>query len=1107
MNGRRLILLLSLSLLACSPAYALRESRSMSSPDISADGSTIYFSCWGDIWTAPRDGSSPARRLNDNLAYDTRPILSPDGSTIAFNSLRFGNWDIFTMPAEGGAATRLSWNSTDDYLADWRPDGQALLEFARFDQLWDLAMWEQPLDGTDARRVSNEDHDGHTFCSYLGDADHLVYCREPGSWSRKNYHGTYAYDLYRYDRSTGVHRRLTDYDGKDCWPQSSPDGNSIYFVSDRDGNENLWVMNADGSGLRQLTTLKKNGPRWPRISNDGDEIIYEKMGQLFVLSTAGGIPERIRVSFADDPAHEMLDEKTFNADISEYKLSPNGNYFALVVSGDIYILKNPDTYKEDEKPDQDLSQAHHVVDTVGREREIDWLPDGQRLVYLSDREGQYDVYTLDLQTMQETRLTNTPGDEVGVDASPVDNKILWYRDKLNLVQYDLDSAEESVLYHGRIFGITGGLGYEWSPDGKWISFVENYYDGVDNAFIMNLEDRRPINISRSPESNGVPQWSPDGKWLAFQEGEGFGEVYMPYYPGLSAGSDVMLIELDPEQDTYDVELLFPKDQPEPEPVETAGEDESGESADGETVADKKDKTEKQDKKDGKDKDKDKDKVPDVVIKLDRIDERAFAIRRNEGGARSPLFSRDGKFLLYATQHDGDVEWWTYDIDKKDIARLSSGRSGSPQFTQDGKRLYMLEGGRITYMDMKDSKSTGGGSVATSCDQVIDRYQRWDQMLVEGWRALKDYFYDPDMMGVDWDDVLARYRPRVREIGTYYEFYTLYREMIDELGASHMGYNVSGSEQVAPSENTAEFGVLYDDGFAGPGWRIAAVITDSPADRDGSRLYPGDVILAVDEEEIGAASNRARMLNNRSGEPLRLRLANGPAALAALPADAGESREVLIKPTSTGALRGLRYYDWVRDNRARVDEASGGRIAYQHIRGMNMSSLQQFRRELYADSNSKDALIIDVRFNGGGSTSVEIMEMLTRQAAYWRQLPGADRKEAARQLLWEGPIVVLVNPHSYSNAEIFAHIMKDHHIATIVGETTGGNVISTSAYGLVDGSVLRMPGYLNMKYDGTDMEGNGCVPDIMVPIDPMQLEKGIDNQLEAAISFLEEQIGN
>ncbi|MEZ5337356.1 MAG: S41 family peptidase [bacterium] len=1103
MKTCRMLVIAALYLCIAGPASAEREARSMSRPEISPDGRTVFFSCWGDIWSAPRDGSAPARRLSANVAYDTGPLLSPDGRTIAFNSDRFGNWDIFTMPVEGGPPTRLTWDSTSDYLTDWNPDGSGLLEFAVYEQLWDLSMFEVPLDGSTAQRVSNEDHDGHVFGRYLGDTGRIVYCREPGSWSRKNYHGTYAYDIYMYDPASGKHTQLTDYDGKDCWPQPSPDGSLIYFVSDRDGHENLWVMNADGSGLRQLTELRKNGPRWPRLSADGDEIIYEKMGQLYVIPAAGGSPERISVSFADDPLREMVEERTFRGDVSEYRLSPNGNYFALVVSGDIYILKNPDSYKDEEKPDQDLSQAFHVVETAAREMSIDWLPDSKHLVYLSDRAEQFDVYMLDLETLEETQLTDTPGDESGPDASPAGNQVMWYSDKFSLMLHDVDSGSQQVVHSGRIFGITGGLGFEWSPDGKWISFVEGYYDGVDNAFIMNLEDREPINISRSPEGNSTPQWSPDGKWLAFGEGEGYGEVYMPYYPGLSAGSEVMLIELNPEQEEYDLELLFEEDMPEPEPIEqAAGED--GKAADDDRPA-----ADREADKGGKEKKEDKDKdgkdIPEVVIKLDRIDERAYPIRRNEGGARSPLFAPDGSFLIYSTRHDGEVEWWTYELEKREIARLDSGRKASPQFTKDGKRLYFSEGGNISYMDLRGSKSSGGGRVASSCTQTIDQYERWDQMLVEGWRALKNYFYDPEMMGVDWDDVLKRYRPRVREIGTYTEFGTLYREMIDELGASHMGYTVRGNEREAPADSTASLAVKYDDGFSGPGWRVLDVLTDGPADRDGSRLYPGDVILSINGETISAASNRARLLNNLSGEPLRLEVRNGDAALSALGADAAETRTVDLKPI--GGARGLAYQDWVRDNRSTVEGESGGRIAYQHIRGMNLSSLVQFRKELYADSFDKDALIIDVRFNGGGSTSVEIMEMLTRQAAYWRQLPGAERREAARQLMWEGPIVVLINPHSYSNAEIFAHIMKDHKIATVIGETTGGNVISTGGYGLVDGSFLRMPGYLNMKYDGTDMEGNGCVPDIMVPIDPEQLANGVDNQLEAAISFLLDEIGN
>jgi tricorn protease len=403
-------------------------------------------------------------------------------------------------------------------------------------------------------------------------------------------------------------------------------------------------------------------------------------------------------------------------------------------------------------------------------------------------------------------------------------------------------------------------------------------------------------------------------------------------------------------------------------------------------------------------------------------------------------------------------------------------------------------------------------VPTSTRVSYEQHQVWDQVLVEGWRYLREYFYDPTMNNTDWPAVLARYRSRIPQIGTKDEFGRLYREMLGELGRSHLGYFAFGTHREAPPEITASFGVLLSDDYPGPGWHVRRVLRDGPADIGGSRLYSGDVIIAINDKTIEASASRDQLLRNLHDFPVMLRVKSGAAAKEAIKLDDPEAeitdeRDVPIQPMPAAGLYTLQYRDWVEQNRAKVTELSANRIGYQHIESMNLESLIRFRSELLTDSYDKDALIIDVRFNGGGFTSVAVLEVLKRQAAYKRFRRETGEYSYARQQVWDGPVVLLINAHSFSNAEILAHVFKDLNIATLIGETTGGNVISTGGVQLMDGSFVRLPSTGNARLDGSDMEGQGAVPDIAVDIDPYLLTLGRDNQIETAVSFLLEQLGS
>ena len=1148
------VVLIALLLLPCARASALREGHLLGFPAISADGQTVYFTCWGDVWSAPRDGSAPATRLTDNVAYDGRPIPSPDGKSLLFVSDRFGNYDLFAMPSAGGEAQRLTWDSTTDYPYDWSSDGSSVLEYAVRQDLWGNCLYEVPVNGGAPRRITGPDQQDEVFGSYLGGGGAVVFARGAGDWVRKHYRGSATYELWTFDPQGNTYKQLTKNDCNDLWPQSSPDGRTLYFVSDRDGTYNLWRMDPRSGECVQVTHFEGDGVRWPRLSADGDEIIFEVFGELYVLPLNRPRPEKVRITFADDPKHEMAVSADMGNNISEYALSLNGRYFAVIVMGDLYILKNPESYPPDKKPDQDLSRTVAVVQSPGREMQPAWSPDSLKLTYISDREGQFDVYVYDMVTKQETRVTESASDEWWPTFSPAamhdadQQYLLYYSGNRRLALNDLKTNKEETLAEGQLRDGPWALGYEWSPDGKWVAFVEDTPDYAAEVYLINIEQRKRIDVSFTPDWDTGPLWSKDGKWLAFTH----------YGP---EGGDAMLLELSPKVETYDTELLFPEDKPKEEKKEPTKEEKPGEAkpekvaakdevkgGEGEKKAAAEEKKEGEEAKPEEKKEEEKPKLPEVKIDLKRIELRAEVASPMAGTAEAVLFDPQSKYLLFTTDHSGKPELWAVTLEKRELSRLQEVEGQvSPQLAPDSSRLYFLSNGALGYATLTGTQVTGGGGVGVTSAVQSDTYRNWEQMLHEGWRHLRDGFYDQNMQGVDWNDVLARYLPRVREAATPEDFAGLMREMLGELGASHLGFSSKQNSREAPADTTADLGVYYDESFGGPGWKVAKVITDGPADQPASRMYAGDVILKLNGADIDAAVERGEVLRNLAGQVVTLgvrydgprpAVPDGGAGAAAQTPDktpaAGDSaggtadaaaqapagaapatgtdqappageRTVTIKPAPADAMRQLRYEQWVEDNRAFVYERGHERIGYQHIQQMNGESLDKFRRELFSESRGKEALIVDVRFNGGGHIHEDLMDLLDRRPFGYSALRGAPRT-LQPELLWKGPIVVLINPSSYSDAEIFPHVMQELGLGVLLGEPTGGNVIGTFDFQLLDGSGFRLPGAGWWLLSGKDMEGNGAVPDVLVPLDPAAARSGRDNQLEEAVKLLMGKLG-
>ncbi|MCB1217045.1 PD40 domain-containing protein [bacterium] len=1132
------ILLLSFTAM---PAWALTDRVEVSSPCVSADGQSVYFSAWGDIWVSDRKASQPARQLTNSVADDDMPLLSPDGKWLAFGSDRYGSWDVLVMPAAGGQPRRLTWSSDAELPCAWSPDGTRIMFSSGVDQTWLPTLWEVDLEGGAPRQLGGEDQLERINGCYAGDSERILLQRGVGDWWRRNYRGSFTYDIYSYERGTHALTRLTEFDGLDAWPQSSPDGKTVYFVSDRQGSRNVYSLPlAGGAEPKRVSDFNGNGPTSLRISSDGDEIACESFGELWLVSTDGSGKQRVPVQIAADPKREWVLE-TDERSLTDFRVSPNGNYFLAEVDGDLHILKNPDSYKDDEKPDQDLSRTHLVVSDPGWERQFSWHPEGTSFVYVSDRSGQNELYLHDLQSGEERKLTNSKEPEWAPQFAPKGERIAYVRGNTELRVMDLEDGTDELIYRGNLKRNDWVAGFSWAPDGYWLAFCAHQGNLFFDVYLANVETRDPVDISQTPDSALNPVFSRDGKWLAWsQSSQVFDE------------SSAALLRLVPEGNTYNDDLLFPEDRPKEdekadEPAETedaeAAADDADDAADAESAddADAGDEAAAEDDDAGDEDEEDEDDGPKydpIEIDFERIHERYFSVGNQfvQGGAE--LFDFDSGFLFFSTGGPGGGGLWAYDLDSGEESPVDGGlNAGNLHYGKDGKRLYYNSRGGIGYLEMNGKDKRGQGSVPLTARVRFNQRERWEEVLADAWRQIGYNFYDNHMHGIDWDPILPKYQKRLEGIGTTREFNRLLTEMVGEINASHTWAFVPNLEGSAgPADNTGFLGVDFDSTWPGPGWFVERSLRDGPADDPGHELYHGDVILAIDGHEIQPADNRFELLRNMAGNVVRLRVRSSEAALAAeaewqalqaadadkdkdkgkgkgkdkaadtapdypITADNGE-RELLLR--LSGGEGGLRYRQWVDDRQAEVDRLSKGRIAYVHMPGMNMWQYNNLFREIFGPQKDREALIIDVRFNNGGNIHNELAELFSRRMfATVNPRGGPFSKEPS--FTWERPVVMLINERAYSDGEIVPHVFKQLGLATLIGMPTGGNVIRAGGVGLLDGSAIATPADGFYMSTGLNTERNGVEPDIRVEIDPLLLEQGRDSQIEEAVRYLLEQL--
>jgi tricorn protease len=1044
---RTALLTLSALLLLAVSSRAQEPIRFARLPDISPDGSLVAFSYLGDVWTVPTIGGV-AHPVTMHEAEDTAPAFSPDGKWIAFSSNRHGSYDVFVLPVQGGKPRRLTYDSASDMVCGWSPDGKTVL-FASTrgtDFPTNYQLYTVPVEGG---RVHRLPLDQGKEAVYSPKGDQIAYVRGHGLWYRKGYRGSSNDDVWVCNADGTNSRRITTFNGQDASPMWGPDGQTLYYVSEFFGTPaNIVRHDLTGKHKPQLLTFHKDdGVRRARISANGEWMVYECGADLYVASTREGHPPRklaIEVH-ADDKVNPDT-TKTYTDGASEFALSRDEKHVAFALHGKLFLMPTSG------------GKPTPLTDGGSYDHDIAWAPDSSKILFVSDRNGQEDVYALepndpdhpklvDAHKFKVTPLTDSADAERGLSFSPDGKRVTFLRSgKLWTMKPDGSDAK-AVVNDVQV------IDYEWSPDSRWLCYARRDGSFASELYIIPsggaTADNPARNITRYATSNMGISWSHNGKYLAFlSERPQVPSMYVlplqkPAVPGAPSTSEI---------DWDDIHLRAERAAPLPT-------DEGAISPDGSKVAFR--------------------SVGSGGADLWVASSTGGHISRLTHGGTNPKYiqwSRRTPNTVYFLDGKGAIR--SASLGGMDLATLLSGRLGGPP----------------------SSASDPVSTISFKVKMTVRRDEEFAEMFEQSWRALQENFYDAKFHGVDWYAVRAKYRPLVKHIALKEDLYALISLMMGELNASHLG--ISGPGPV-PDEKTADLGLIFDESYAGPGLKVAEVLKRGPADRRGLHIKPGSLVVALDGTELTESSNLSHLLNGKEGETVAVELLP-PGADAK---NAKARQHVEIQAASRGTIHDLMYERWVERNARRVAELSKGKLGYIHIPSMDDKGLDHFVRALYSDNYDKEAIVLDVRYNGGGFTHDQVLNYLgAKEHTIFRQRDGGEGlvlRSSDRK--WTKPLVLLINGRSYSDAEIFPSAFRALGLGKLVGEPTGGMVIGTSAVQLIDGSTFRIPRIGVYTTTNVDMEKTGVAPDVLVEDSPDQLAKGQDAQLDKAVEVLTQDV--
>lgn len=1074
------------------------------------NGSQIVFSYAGQLYTVGMDGGV-ARRLTDAPGWAIFPRFSADGAQLAFTAQYDGNTEVYVMPADGGTPRRLSYtalNGRDDLSDRMGPNNIVMAWKNTTNEIAFRSRWIDPNDflgqlytvGLDGDVPQQLPVPRGGFLSFSPDDTKMAYnrvFREFRTWKR--YRGGMADDVWIIDLKTGALENITNNPAQDIIPMWAPNGR-IYFLSDRDGHLNLFSYDLASKKTTQHTTFKDYDIKFPSLGKGG--IVFEQGGAVWHFDLKTEKARQVPITVKEDMAVARGGIVNVSKFIQNVQPSPDGKRAVVVARGEIF------TAPAKNGPVRNLTQTSGV-----HERDAVWSPDGKWIAYISDATGENEIWIRPQDGHGEPQQITKDAKTYyyAPQWSPDSKKLLWGDREQRLQFVDVTTKEVTLIEKNENFEITDTA---WAPDSKWVAYVSPTRGSYPKVRLYSLDEKTLIDVTDGWWSVRSVTFSDDGKWLVYASGRDFNPTY--------GVTEFNHIYRDWER-IYLVALAKGTDspfKPKSDEVEIAKDDEVKEKPIAEKTSDAKladktvadangaEKKEKDaaaasvDKKDGKDA-KETKKKP-VVVKVDSTGFNERTVGLPITASNYPIIEMVGDKVYYLRTSGGfgggPGTMFVYNLKEQKETELGSANSFI--VTADRKKVLIGLQREFAIIDLPTAKFELKEKLNLSgLEMRLDRIAEWNQIYNEVSRQMRDFFYAPNMHGVDWPAMTKKYGALVPSVRHRNDLNYLIGELIGELSVGHAYTGGGDRVNEAPRIATGLLGAKVSRDPQSRAYRIDHILPGqnwenglrSPLTEMGVDVKEGDYILAVDGKPVASLPSIYAALVGTVGKQVVLRVNSKPA-------DDG-ARDVTVVPI--GDERPLYYQEWVAKNRDYVSKKTNGQVGYIHIPDMGREGLNEFAKQFYPQLDKK-AWIIDDRGNGGGNVSPQITERLSRVLDFFSVGRNTQPVANPGPQAW-GPKVLLMNEFSASDGDIFPYRFRQRKLGTLIGKRSWGGVVGIrGSLPIVDGGSLNRPEFANgFDAEGKNwvIEGHGVDPDIVVDNDPWKEFHGEDQQLDKAIEHI------
>ena len=1046
-------------------------------PAISPDGTTIAFSYKGDIYSVPATGGE-ARQLTTNAAYDSHPIWSPDGKKIAFESDREGSLDVFVIDAKGGSPTRLTTNSGSETPIAFADNDHVLFSSSLMPTAKSIIFASSTF--PQIYKVSTKGGRPELFSTLsmedisIAKNGDILYHDKKGyedAW-RKHHKSPIARDIWL--DSKGKFTKQTTFAGEDRTPVWASDQQSFYYLSEQDGTFNVYRRSINGKSDTQITHHKGNPVRFLTAS-DNDLLCYGYDGEIYTIKE-GAEPQKVNISITTDTDTRDVIRSIKNSGATEIALSPDAKEIAFVMHGDVYVTS------------VDYKTTKRITDSPEQERQVSFSPDGRSLVYASERNGVWQIYTAKIKNEKENHFTYATDIEeeqivkTGITSqypqfSPDGKEVAFFEDRADLRILNLKSKEIRTVLDGKyVYSYSDGdIWFEWSPDSKWLLSTYLGDKGWNNTDIalVKADGKEVHNLTNSGYSDGNARWVLGGKAMLFESDRAGYRSHGSW--GAEDDAYLMFFDLD-AYNRYNMS----KEEIE---LAEATKDEKEKKAD-EKKEDAKKKADEKQQKTGK---IEVEKVEPLDLDIENCRDRIVRLTVNSSRMGDAILSKDGDKIYYQASFEGGYDLWCRDLKDGSTKLILKGIGyGGFVADKDINNLFLCNGYSIKKVSLADNSTKAVNFEADfNYKPALERQYLFDHI----WRQVKDKFYDPQIHGVDWEGYRKTYEKFLPYINNNYDFQEMLSEMLGELNGSHTGARFRPYSNIL---QTAQLGVFFDPTYQGDGLKIQEVIKRGPFAVKKTDVTAGCIIESIDGTPIKAGEDYYPLLDGKAGKNVRLGIKSAK----------GKKFDVTIKAISQGDLTDLLYKRWVDRNRAYVDSVSGGRLAYVHVRAMNSESFRTVYSELLSDKNrNREAVIVDERHNGGGWLHDDLCTLLNGKE-YQEFVPHG--KVVGRDPFnkWVKPSCVMICEDDYSNGHGFPWVYKELGIGKLIGTPVAGTMTAVWWETLMDRTlVFGIPQVGCRDMRGAFGENTQLNPDVEVYNSPEDFINGNDVQLERAVKVM------